>query len=348
MKKIERTLHKSGILLQVLIILFLTFLLIATAAYTPEKSCTIFTVVYDDEVFYGNNEDQHNPDPVLGIYPPSSEGYGSVHFGIRKEDGQINYEGAVNDKGLAWDVNSTPDFIMNQHPDKPYYLGSQKFLYTITKKAATVDEAIQIAQNYQYGKVMEAQIHIADATGDAVVISAGPDGEIVFNRKPDGDGYQLSTNFNLAVPEKGPVDFRWETASSMLNALDRGQSLTHDYAINILEAVKLKTLTSYTLYSNVVDLKNNKIHLTYMSQFDETAEIDLEEVFSKGRRTVEMREFFSPETAQAGDAAYQRFAARFMFAKIVVITILFLLIIGVLYLGSRIRERKQYQTTNMN
>ena len=349
MNKFERNHHKNGILLQILIILFLTFLMIATAAYNPRKSCTIFTAVYDEEVYYGNSEDQHNPDPVIGFFPPSSEGFGSVHFGIRNEDGQVNFEGAVNDQGLAWDVNSTPKTKLNpvSDMDKPYYLGDDNYLSRITKEAATVEEAIQIAEMYHFGETMESQIHIADANGDAVVISGGPDSEIAFTRKGPGKGYHLSTNFNLAQPEKGPVDFRWETARSMLDALEEGQSLTHTYAVEILNAVKLKTLTSYSLYSNVLDLKNNKIHLTYMSQFDETVEIDLDKEISKGERVVEMREFFNPETAKAGDAAYQRFAVRFMFAKIIVMMVLFLMIIGVLYWSFRARERKQYQTINI-
>ena len=95
-----------------------------------------------------------------------------------------------------------------------------------------------------------------------------------------------------------------------------------------------------TLLTSMKDLKNNKIYLTYMSQFDETAEIDLDQELSKGQRVVEMRELFSQETAQAGDAAYQRFAARFLLAKILIITVLFLLIIGVLYWGDRIRKLK--------
>jgi hypothetical protein len=35
---------------------------------------------------------------------------------------------------------------------------------------------------------MHDQLHFADATGDAVVISTGPDGKVAFTRKPAGDG----------------------------------------------------------------------------------------------------------------------------------------------------------------
>ncbi|MEJ2447616.1 MAG: hypothetical protein P8Y37_06710, partial [Anaerolineales bacterium] len=44
-----------------------------------------------------------------------------------------------------------------------------------------------------------------------------------------------------------------------------------------------------------------------------------------GQHVVEMREFFSPETAAAGDDAYQRFALRFKSA-----------IVGVLFLAGTI------------
>ena len=342
MNKIEDKFHKRGIWLQILIFTIIFIALAYVYGYLPGKSCTIFTAVQGDTVLYGNSEDQHNPDPVIGFFPASDESYGSVHFGTRSEDGLVTFEGAVNDQGLAWDINSTPRTKLDPdyNPNKPYYLGDDNYLTRITKEAATVEEAILLAAEYQFGESMNSQIHIADAAGDAVVISGGADGEITFTRKEPGNGYHLSTNFNLAQPEKGPVDFRWETARSMLDALEKGQSLTHQFAVTILDAVKLHTLTSYTLYSNVLDLKNNKIYLTYMSQFDEMAEIDLDEELAKGQRVVEMREFFSPETAQAGDAAFLRFAARFMLAKILVITILFLMIIGVMYWGYRIRKLK--------
>ena len=251
---------------------------------------------------------------MIGFFPPSSEGYGSVHFGITGPDGQYNFEGAVNDQGLAWDCNSTPRGKLDPDPNpgKPYYLDHPNFLYRITKKAATVDEAIRIAKNYHFGEVMLGQYHIADANGDAVVISAGPDGKVAFTRKDPGEGYLLSTNFNLAQPERGPVDFRWETATERLEELRNGAELSPEYAMDLMKAVHLEALTTYTLYQNVLDLKGNKIYLSYMSQYDEIAEIDMEEEFAKGQRVVEMREFFSNETAAAGDAAYQQFAARFL------------------------------------
>jgi hypothetical protein len=334
MKKTEQIFHRRGIWLQVLIIIFLALLIAWASGYSPVKSCTIFTAVQGETVLYGNSEDQHNPDPMIGFFPPSSEGYGSVHFGTRSKDGQVNYEGAVNDQGLAWDLNSTPKGKLDSDPNpaKPYIFGDDNFLYRITKKAASVDEAIRIVKTYRFDDSLNGQYHIADASGNAVVISAGPDGKIAFTRKEPGEGYHLSTNFNLAQPDKGPVDFRWDMAGAMLAALGSGEQLTPAYAGKILEAVHLETITTYTLYSNVLNLKENKIYLNYMAQFNETIEIDMEEEFKKGQREVEMREFFSAETSAAGDAAYQRFAARFLLAKIGVILAGLILLSGIVYL----------------
>ena len=344
MKAIIKNFRKTGIMLQIIIILILTLVIFFAAYYQPGKSCTIFTAVQGETVIFGNSEDQHNPDPVIGFYPPTSDSYGRVHFGITGPDGQYNFEGAVNDQGLAWDMNSTPNTKLDSDPNssKPYFLGESNFLTYISKKAANVEEVIRIAKTYDFGENLAGQYHIADASGDAVVISGGPDGQVAFTRIGTGDGYLLSTNFNLAQPEKGPVDFRWETATEKLEALENGTVLSPAYAVEILEAVRLKTLTSYTLYQNVLDLKEKVIYLSYMSQYNEIAEIDMEEEFKKGQRIVEMRELFSEETAAAGDAAYQAFAFRFQAAKIGVITLAFLLVIGITYgIYRRMKKRRE-------
>jgi hypothetical protein len=333
MKSIIRNHHKRGILLQVIIILILALVIFFAAYYDPGKSCTIFTAIQDDLVLYGNSEDQHNADPVIGFFPPSSEGFGSVNFGVTLPDGQVNFEGAVNDRGLAWDVNSTPKTKLDPDPNpfKPDCY-DENFLYRITKEAATVEQAIRIVKCCQFGESMISQYHIADASGNAVVISGGPDGKVAFTRIEPDDGYLLSTNFNLAQPDKGPVDFRWQTATEKLAALGNGTELSPEYAMELMEAVHLEQLTTYTLYQNVLDLNENKIYLSYMSQYNEIAEIDMEEEFDKGKRVVPMRELFSEETAAAGDAAYQRFAFRFNSAKVGVITLALLLIIGMVFL----------------
>jgi hypothetical protein len=307
---------------------------------TKPHSCTIFTAVQSDTVLFGDNLDYHEGDLIVGFFPPSSEGYGSVHFGYRKGDMQ-SYQRVVNDQGLAWAVNSIPEAKLNQHPEKPYSYTEDEFLYTISKKAATVEEVLRIAQAYDFGNAMVVQIHIADASGDAVVIGPGPDGEIAFTRKSAGEGYLLSTNFNLAT-QQGPVDFRWDAATSLLETLQDDQSLTPEFASEILDAVHLRTLTTHTLYSNVIDLKNGEVYIYYMSQYDEAAKLNIADELSKGRRVVNARDLFSVETAAAGDISYQRFETRFRVAQTTVIVVALGLIgAGIFWVGKKLMKSTQ-------
>jgi hypothetical protein len=64
-----------------------------------------------------------------------------------------------------------------------------------------------------------------------------------------------------------------------------------------------------------------------MSQYDEVVELNLADELSKGERIVEMRDLFSADTVDAGEAAYRWFEIRFTLAKVVVIGVV-LAIIG--------------------
>jgi len=332
--------HKLNVKHLLALILFAIFPTWFALENTKPHSCTIFTAVQGDTVLFGDNLDYHEGDLVIGFYPPSANGYGSVHFGYKKGDGQ-SYSRVVNDQGLAWAVNSIPSGKVNPHPEKPYSHAEDNYFSTISKQAATVEEAIRIAQSFDFEDDLGVQIHIADAGGDAVVIGPGRDGEITFTRKPAGEGYLLSTNFNLAIPEKGPVDFRWDTATSMLDALVESHTLTPEFAGEILKAVHLKTLTTHTLYSNVIDLKNGSIYIYYMSQYDEAVKLNIAEELAKGQRVIDARSLFPSNIAKAGDASYHAFETRFRVAQVTVILLgLTLLILGFTIAIRKIRKRK--------
>ncbi len=93
----------------------------------------------------------------------------------------------------------------------------------IQQSCATVEEAITVAKSCNWGGTLTYQINIADATGNAVVISAGPDGELAFTRKAEGINYLLSTNFNLANTDNSFEDsypcWRYIRADQKLNEI---------------------------------------------------------------------------------------------------------------------------------
>jgi len=182
---------------------------------------------------------------------------------------------------------------------------SRQFVFGSQYQTVTsiVGSSFKILQ--KYGDIDFADLFIKDSVHGIIkppIVVIGPDGdgEIAFTRMPVDESFLLSTNFNLAT-QKGPLDFRWDTASSMLETLRDGQSLTPEFAGEILNAVHLKTLTTHTLHSNVINLKDGDIYIYYMSIYNEVVKLNIAEELSKGQRIVETRNLFPSRTAQAGD-----------------------------------------------
>jgi len=264
-------------------------------------SCTIFTATYGEKILFGNNEDYTNPKTYYWVEPRSEGNYGGVYFGF---DDFIP-QGGINEKGLSYDANALPGARLNPHPELPTS-PSEWIAKTIMKKAATVEEAIDIAGRYKranWGMPLKYQIILADAKGDAVVIGAGPDGELTFTKKKPGDGYLVSTNFNRANPKNAysyPCE-RYDKAVEMLAKIEDEDDLTVDYFKSILDAVhcedgQFEGKSVNTLYSNIFDLRNGIIYLYYWHQFDEVVKLDVAEQIAKGSFKSRISDLFSKET----------------------------------------------------
>jgi len=145
-------------------------------------SCTIFAVRRGDKVFFGNNEDWSDPKTIYWVEPAAQGQYGSVYLGFNR----YNPQGGINEKGLAFDYNALPRSAMKSHRELPRRPGPLANI--IMQQAATVEEAMAILRRYDWGGALAWQTLLADATGDAVVVSAGPEGELAFTRKLSGDG----------------------------------------------------------------------------------------------------------------------------------------------------------------
>lgn len=254
------------------------------------ESCTIFTASYGDTVLFGNNEDWINPNTYYWVVPPKGGHYGVVYFGFD------NFwpQGGINEKGLAYDVNALPKSPLNPHPELPK--GDYPF-YENLKKYATVEEVINAVKSYSWEKAWRGQLHVADSTGDAVVISAGPDGEIVFTRKQKGNGYLISTNFNRANPKNGRYPcWRYDTAVTMLEKIQDEDDLTADCFRFILDSVHQEGPAVNTVYSNTFDLKHGIIYLYHWHQFGEVVKLNVAEEIYKAPSPTRIRDLFSQKT----------------------------------------------------
>jgi hypothetical protein len=256
---------------------------------------------------------------MLSVQPPSEEGYGYIGVGYwepivwqGRDDVRLNPDGLMNDQGVVCDWNSVPLVSMNNHPEKPVFHLSLK----IAREAANVTEAIELAKNWNSGESLNGQLHVADASGDAVVIGPGPDGELAFTRKKQGNGYLISTNFNRAIPSQ--ANFydsydRYDTAETMLKGIKREEDLTANKMASILDAVHFEAWNCYTLYSYVFEPQNKSIYLYYMAQFDAPVKLNLMEELTKGKRWIKMENVFPGEIGKRGLAKYDAAMKKMVF-----------------------------------
>lgn len=262
------------------------------------ESCTIFTASYGDTVLFGNNEDYINPNTYYWVTPPKGGDYGIIFLGFD------NFwpQGGINEEGLAFDVNALPKAALNPHPERPMI---KKPFYEFLKKCSTVKEVIDRVNSYSWESSWRAQLHVADRTGDAVVISAGPDGEIAFTRKQKGNGYLISTNFNRANTKNGRYPcWRYDIAVEMLEKIRNEDNLTVDYFRSILDAVHQEGPSVNTVYSNIFDLKNGIIYLYHWNQFYEVAKLDVANELLKAPSPTRIRALFSQETVHKASKKY--------------------------------------------
>ena len=258
-------------------------------SYLPQntiipKSCTIFSVNYSNKVFFGNNEDYC----LTGTYmwlAPSQEittpygyltTYGGVGFGFKYNndtaDGHI--QGGMNDQGLCLDGNGLPSVPLNPHPElEPKYMS---LACQILMECKNVSDVIDWFLSHDLGSSWGCQVNVADASGDAVVVSVGPEGEFNFTRKVNSH-YLVSTNFNLANYDNGDYPcIRYTTACDMLEDITCEENLTVDACRDVLDAVHMEGEYA-TKYSNIFDPVNLSCHLFYNHNFNQKFTFNLEE-----------------------------------------------------------------------
>lgn len=215
----------------------LTVPVIAASQQQPPEGCTVITFSKGDSIFFAGNDDYVNPDSYYWVEPGDSTKYGVIWIGWPD-----NPQQGVNEKGLAYDSNGLPRVDVNPHSERIPYAGEyyHQYLMQIMHECSTVAEVIEWAGLHQRPPYMHDQMHFADTTGDAVIISAGADGEIVLSRKTAGNGFLVSTNFNVANPANGfgyPC-WRYDLAQEKLGQMVAGEApVTHSEITGVMDAV---------------------------------------------------------------------------------------------------------------
>jgi penicillin V acylase-like amidase (Ntn superfamily) len=288
-------------IIMILLVVCAVFLSSVPPAARQERlipgSCTIFSVSKGGSVFFGNNEDWRNPLTYVWVEPPGEGKYGVLCVGFN----DFGPQGGINEKGLAFDGNALPYLPIKTYPERrqPSEAIVNKI---IIHRCATVEEAIAMARSYDWGTIYSGkfagQYLLADATGDACVLGFGADGELGVTRKPKGDGFIVSTNFNRVFPENRYYTYpcnRYETAKRMLEQAVKAGDLTVESLASILDAVHQEGLRAPTLYSNIFDLKNGVAYFYDGHRYDRVARLDVAETIRSKQPPRRIKDLFPPE-----------------------------------------------------
>jgi len=267
----------------------LTLLYALSLMIHPASACTIFSAKQEETVLFAGNNDQRPNDAYLIV--DTSGTHGVVYIGTSWASwGRwllIEMTG-INERGLSYDCNLIPSVALNHHPE---LRNPGEWVVThIIKECATVEEVLEVAFMFDWGGSIDYQVHFADAIGDAAVIHPGTDGELTYTRKLDGDGYLVSTNFNLVNLATGDYScWRYDTASQMLMELATGETLTVEFMATVLDATHQEGDVS-TIYSTVYDLRERTAYLYYEHRFDDTVILDVAAELERGDRQVHIDE----------------------------------------------------------
>ena len=267
------------------IILTVPFILQANVNDSPD-SCTIFTVSQDGTTFFCNNEDEGLRHGRVWFQPGGGGEYGLVLFGYAVYRNLVIPVGGMNDQGLCLDMTMVEETNILLDPEKPDYQGS--YFIDMLGVCATVEEAKVWVRSYDLLLLNWQQAHIADSTGDAVVIGSDQDGNLWMTNK-SGD-YIVTTNFNLAQDDGSHHQSgRYETTLSMLSTMSE---LSLEYCREILETVSMTS----TMYSYIVDPQNRLLYLYSRGDFGRVATLNVTEELAAGDHSYDIERLVSQQT----------------------------------------------------
>jgi choloylglycine hydrolase len=276
----------------------------------------LFTVSSPDgeQVFFGSNKDHREKYlniTAIWFKPGDEERFGAGYTGWYMPDYEwegCTWEelpmGGINSAGLCFDMNGVPLSDVNVNESKPSWPDSCYTVYAL-EHFQTVDEVIDLYSAYKFPDITPSalQLHYADASGDAVVISTDINGSLAFTRKGNNT-FLVSSNFNLVNPDIGGYPCsRYTTAVSMLEAIEQNENLTVEALTNVVDAVHVeevpmdKNSPIHTLYTTIYDLKNKDIYLYYLHDFDNGIKFNLETELSKGFKVCLLADLFNESTS---------------------------------------------------
>ena len=283
------------------LILLFFILLINNWAY----SCSIFEVSSGEKTLVGNNEDWIDMDcndSMVWFLPAAEDKYGRVFFGWKG----AGPEGGMNDQGLFFDwVAHTPRVLLPIDPNKKVYNGSECDL--LLEKCSNINEALEILKTYNFPTLGYAEIMVVDEAGNSAVVTWDWNKNELSIKRSNNKYQIIGYGYNIVKPilEQEDSKLSIEKFRSMLEASKQG---------------------SYTVYSNIYDLKNKDIYVYFNHDFQKVVKFNLNNELKKGSHFDRLYSLFPNEDNKIT-------VNNFFFRELSIYDILILLIFGISFIS---------------
>ena len=258
------------------------------------ESCTIFTIKTENTVYFGNNEDYIYDNTFISFIPGNGSTYGHVNLGFHNNNGFIgdnSAQGGLNTEGLAFDANALPPLPLNSHKNEKIPIPSGEPLENILMYCKNVPEVVNWFLEHDFNiPEIPAQVHFADASGNATVVSVY-NGEWTFTFI-NKEGYLISTNYNLANISNGEYpSWRYNNTELLIQQQDKN-NITEQSLVNILQSTH-QTGEAHTVYSYLINLQSLDLKLFYEADFSKDINFNLLSELLKGEHTYDLGELFA-------------------------------------------------------
>ncbi|MCP4764088.1 MAG: hypothetical protein GY870_20110, partial [archaeon] len=214
--------------------------------------------------------------------------------------------GGINEFGLSFDTNVLGWSNINDDPDKLDY--NSWFEIEMLRVCKTINEVISWISNKNLIGLTVRQTHIADKTGDAVVLALDSNGELNISRI--SGNYLLATNWNLAKNTIADIQagcWRYNRSDLLLSTIASKDDVDINFCRDVLNAshqpkdskVNNNLLFGgsgiHTLYSNINDLTNMMMYIYSFSDFNRQGILNLTEEFAKGPHSISLEALVSQQ-----------------------------------------------------
>ncbi len=323
-----------------LMVCFLVFLLGIPVGQSHLSACTVATLVEEDSVLFAYNEDRNfsQMNQKTTLYFNHATENSLAFMEIRAEaPGILSMRIGINSFGLAVSGNGLEPYQLTPLPGKTYSTYTDSIMYLILRKARTIEDAERLIRDFDFGSLMQFQLHVADSEGNAFVLNPTEEGNTVFTWIEGA--YLISTNTPRSMVDKLERDPRMKAALLAMHISGADQE---SRARTLLENTYQRNEESETVYSVILDPDAQTATLFLWNDFSNGVAIDIAEKFSQDSPPIPLLDLFprGPEIDTAKIAGLRtRIIVTRVFRILSLLISLLIIIYGIFHVKHELRTR---------